>query len=155
MKISCCPQFLTWPHLDVSKDSFDGRIVAYENILMPLSSWHKEWLNECGSVSLTASNNTPGTGYGIRSGLNQNVKKKKKNYTYAYKALRHEDVWGSWCIDLHIRNLTTSWRWVVSLTPRPLNSRYPLDWRLGELQSRSGQRGKEKNRTAIPRTSSP
>jgi hypothetical protein len=39
--------------------------------------------------------------------------------------------------------------WVVSFTPRPLNSRgrsprYPLDRRLGGPQSRSGRRGEEK-----------
>jgi hypothetical protein len=35
-------------------------------------------------------------------------------------ALRHEGVWGSGCIDPHFLDLGTSWRWVVSFTPRPL-----------------------------------
>jgi hypothetical protein len=35
------------------------------------------------------------------------------------KALRHEDVWGSGCIDLRILDLGASW-WVVSFTPWPL-----------------------------------
>jgi hypothetical protein len=33
---------------------------------------------------------------------------------------------------------------VVSFTPRPLYTRYPLDRRLGGPQSRSGRRGEEK-----------
>jgi hypothetical protein len=57
-------------------------------------------------------------------------------------ALRHEDVWGSGCIDPCFLDLGTSWRWVVSFTPWPLYSRgksprYPLDRRLGGPQSRS------------------
>jgi hypothetical protein len=34
------------------------------------------------------------------------------------KVVLHEDVWGSGCIDLHILGLGTSWRSVVSFTPR-------------------------------------
>jgi hypothetical protein len=50
--------------------------------------------------------------------------------------LRHEGVWVCGCIDPHFLDLGTSWRWVVSFTPRPLyprgkSLRYPLDWRLG------------------------
>jgi hypothetical protein len=42
------------------------------------------------------------------------------------------------------------WRWVVRFTPRPLypqgkSTLYPLDRRLGRLQSRSGRGGEEKN----------
>jgi hypothetical protein len=33
--------------------------------------------------------------------------------------LRHEGIWGSGCIDPRILDLNTSWRWMVSLTPRP------------------------------------
>jgi hypothetical protein len=56
---------------------------------------------------------------------------------------------GSGCIDPHFLDLCTSWRWVVSFTtrqlyPRGKRSRYPLDRRLGEPQSRSRQHGKEK-----------
>jgi hypothetical protein len=35
------------------------------------------------------------------------------------KALRHEGVWKSGCIDQRLLDLGTSWRWVVSLTPPP------------------------------------
>jgi hypothetical protein len=80
-------------------------------------------------------------------------------------ALRHEGVWGSGCIDPHFLDLGTSWRWVVSFTPRPLypcgEPRYLLDWRLGRPQSRSGRHGKEKildptsTRTTTPPSSSP
>jgi hypothetical protein len=38
-------------------------------------------------------------------------------------ALRHEDVWGSGCIDPHFLDLDTIWRWVVSFTPLPLHPR--------------------------------
>jgi hypothetical protein len=57
-------------------------------------------------------------------------------------ALRHEDVWGSGCIDPRFLELGTSWSWVVSFTPRPLyhrgkRPRYALDRRLDETQSQS------------------
>jgi hypothetical protein len=32
----------------------------------------------------------------------------------------HEGVWGNGCIDPYFIDLGTSWRWVVSVTPRPL-----------------------------------
>jgi hypothetical protein len=41
-------------------------------------------------------------------------------------ALRHEDVWGSGYINPYFLDLGTSWRQVVSFTPRPL---YPLEKR--------------------------
>jgi hypothetical protein len=44
-----------------------------------------------------------------------------------------------------ILNLGTRWRWVVSFTLWPLYPRYPLDWRLCGLQSRSGRDDEEKN----------
>jgi hypothetical protein len=55
-------------------------------------------------------------------------------------ALRHEGVWGSGYIDPYFLDLGTSWRWVVSFTPRPLyprgkSPRYPLDRRLGGPES--------------------
>jgi hypothetical protein len=55
-----------------------------------------------------------------------------------------EGVWGSGCIDPHFLDLGTSWRKVVSFTPRPLytrgkSPRYPLDRSLGGPQSRSGR----------------
>jgi hypothetical protein len=58
--------------------------------------------------------------------------------------------WGSGSIAPRILDLGTSWRCVVSLTPRPLYPQgkspwYPLDRRLGGPQSRSGRGGEEKN----------
>jgi hypothetical protein len=49
----------------------------------------------------------------------------------------------------HFLELGTSWRWVVSFTPRPLyprrkSPRHPLDRRFGGPQSRSGRLGKWK-----------
>jgi hypothetical protein len=81
-------------------------------------------------------------------------------------ALRHEGVWGSGCTDPHFFDLGTSWRWVVSFTPRQFyprgkNPRYPLDRRMGGPQCRSGRRGEAKildptgTRTPTPRSSSP
>jgi hypothetical protein len=83
------------------------------------------------------------------------------NYT-----LRHEDVWGSGCIDPHFLDLGTSCRWVVSFTPLPLypcgkSPRYSLDRRLGGPQNRSGRHGKVKvpsltgTRSLTPWSSSP
>jgi hypothetical protein len=56
----------------------------------------------------------------------------------------HQDI-----IDPHFLHLCTSWKWVVSFTPRPLYPRgkspqYPLDVRLCGPQSQSGRRGEEK-----------
>jgi hypothetical protein len=34
--------------------------------------------------------------------------------------LRHEDVWGSGCIDPRVLNFSTSWRWVFSFMSLPL-----------------------------------
>jgi hypothetical protein len=47
---------------------------------------------------------------------------------------------GSGGIYQRILNLGTRWRWMVSFTPRPLYPPYPLDRRLGGLQSRSEQK---------------
>jgi hypothetical protein len=81
-------------------------------------------------------------------------------------ALRREGVWGSWCIDPCFLHLGTSWRWVVSFTPLPLNPRgkrprYSLDRRLGEPRSRSKWYGEVNildatgTRTPTARSSSP
>jgi hypothetical protein len=40
------------------------------------------------------------------------------------EAVRHEDVWGSGCIDPRFLDLGTSWRRMVSFTPRSL---YPCE----------------------------
>jgi hypothetical protein len=76
---------------------------------------------------------------------------KKINFSLclANLVLRHEGAWGSGCIDPHFLDLSTSWRWVVSFTPRPLylqgnSPRYSLDRRLGVPQSWSGLREEEK-----------
>jgi hypothetical protein len=58
--------------------------------------------------------------------------------------------WGSGGIAPRILAIGSRWRWVVSLTPRPLYSQekspcYSLDRRLGEPQSQSGCGGEEKN----------
>jgi hypothetical protein len=68
-------------------------------------------------------------------------------------------MWGSGCIDPHFLDLGTSWRWVVSFTPRPpypqeKSPLYPLDRRLGGPHSWSGRHGEVKilasTRTRIP-----
>jgi hypothetical protein len=48
--------------------------------------------------------------------------KKKLNLSLSLtnSALRHKHLRGTGCIDSRIRDLGTSWRWVVSFTPRPL-----------------------------------
>jgi hypothetical protein len=51
-------------------------------------------------------------------------------------------------MDPHFLDLGTSWRRMVSFTPRPLyprvkSPRYPLHRRLGGPQNRSGRRGEE------------
>jgi hypothetical protein len=72
-------------------------------------------------------------------------------------ALRHEDLRGTGCIDPRFLDVGTSCRWVVSLTPRTLYPRYPLERRLDGPQSRSGRRVEEKildttgSRTPTPR----
>jgi hypothetical protein len=71
------------------------------------------------------------------------VGKVKLSHFLINEALRHEDVWGSGCIDPRFLDLGTSWRWLVrftsrSLYPRGKSPRYPLDRRLGGPQSRSG-----------------
>jgi hypothetical protein len=55
--------------------------------------------------------------------VNQQVKV-KLSLCLTNLALRHEGVWGSWCIDPHFLDLSTSWRWMVSFTPLPL---YPSE----------------------------
>jgi hypothetical protein len=93
--------------------------------------------------------------------------KKVKFYLWLTNyALRHEDVWGSEFKDTYFLDLGTSWRWVVSFTPRTLYTpgkslRYPLDRRFGGPQSRSVRFGEEKiltptgTRTPTSRSSSP
>jgi hypothetical protein len=59
---------------------------------------------------------------------------------------------GNECIYPPILDIGTSWRSVVSFTPRPLytwgnSPQYQLDRRLGGSQNRSGQHGEEKNLT--------
>jgi hypothetical protein len=71
---------------------------------------------------------------------------------------------GSGCIDPHFLDLGTSWRWLVTFTPRPLyprgkSHRYTLDRRLAGLQSQSGRSAEDKildptgTRTPNPRSS--
>jgi hypothetical protein len=81
------------------------------------------------------------------------------------RALRHEGVWRSGCIDPHFLELGISWRWIVSFTIPPFYPRgkkpwYPSDRRLSGPYSWSGRRGEEKirdptgTRTPTPRSSS-
>jgi hypothetical protein len=58
--------------------------------------------------------------------------------------------WGSGCIAPRILDLRTTWKRVVSFTPRQLypqgkSTWYPLDRKLGGPQSRSGHGVEEKN----------
>jgi hypothetical protein len=47
-------------------------------------------------------------------------KKVKLSLCLTNQAQRHEGVWGSGYINPRVLDLGTSWRWVVSFTPRPL-----------------------------------
>jgi hypothetical protein len=63
--------------------------------------------------------------------------------------------WGSGDIAPRILDLGTRWRRVVSFTHRSLypqgkSRRYPLDKRLGGLQSRSGRSGENKAPKPLP-----
>jgi hypothetical protein len=63
--------------------------------------------------------------------------------------------WGIGGIAPCILDLGTRWRWVVSFKPQPIYPQgkspwYPLNSRLGGLQSRSGHGGKEKNSQLLP-----
>jgi hypothetical protein len=79
-----------------------------------------------------------------------NVKVKVRLHLVLTEHHTMEGYWGSGSIAPRIFYLGTRWRWVVSLTPRPLylqgNSPwYPLERRLREPQSRSGRGGEEKH----------
>jgi hypothetical protein len=79
---------------------------------------------------------------------NSNIKVKLSLCLTVY-ALRHEDVWGNGCIDPSFLDHGTSWRRVVSFTPRTLyprgrSHRCPLDRRLDGPQSRYGRYGEVK-----------
>jgi hypothetical protein len=81
----------------------------------------------------------PGSPYSKLTRAKANLSLCLTNYT-----LRHEDVWGSGCIDLHFLDLSTSWRRVVSFALLPFYSpgkipRHPLDRRLDGPQSRPGR----------------
>jgi len=63
--------------------------------------------------------------------------------------------WGSKGIAPRILYLGISWRWEENFGPRPLYSQgkrtwYQLDRRLGELQSRYGHGGEQKNSQPLP-----
>ena len=68
----------------------------------------------------------------------------------------HKGIWGSLLIGAFILNFGTRWKWVVSLTPWLLlyalvnEPGYPLNRRLGGLQSRPGCCGEKKNLLALP-----
>jgi hypothetical protein len=82
----------------------------------------------------------------VKKVWNKSCTKVKLSLCLTDLVLPHEGVSGSGCIDPHLLDLGTSWRRVVSLTPRPLypqgkSTRCPLDRRLGGPQSRSERRG--------------
>jgi hypothetical protein len=84
---------------------------------------------------------------------NSKGKKVKLSLDLTNKAPRHEDVWGSGCIDPRFLDLGTSWRWVVSFTPRPL---YPRErapgthWIRGWVNPRAGLDHMEKCKFFTP-----
>jgi hypothetical protein len=70
------------------------------------------------------------------------------------KAILYEGMGESGCIDPHFLDLSTSWRWVVTFTFRPLypwgkSPRYLSDRRLGGPQSWSGDMEKKKFLTLL------
>jgi hypothetical protein len=72
-----------------------------------------------------------------------------KHNVVVKRLIRHEVVLGSGGIAPRILNLGTRSSWVVSFTIQPLytqakSPRYPLDRRLGGLQSQSGRGGEGK-----------
>jgi hypothetical protein len=54
------------------------------------------------------------------------VKKVKLSVCLTNKALRHESIWRSGCIDPRYLDLGTKWRWVVTFTIQPLYPRVPI-----------------------------
>jgi hypothetical protein len=63
--------------------------------------------------------------------------------------LCHEGVWRSECIDPHFLDLGTSWKWVVSFTPRPLYPRGKspnIHWIGGWIDPRAGLDNVEKRK---------
>jgi hypothetical protein len=61
--------------------------------------------------------------------------------------LRHESLWGNWCIDPRVLDLGISWRWDVSFTPRqpyPWECAPSTHWIEGWVDPRSGLDGAEK-----------
>jgi hypothetical protein len=71
-----------------------------------------------------------------------------------------KEYWGSGGISPRIFYLGTRWTGVVIFMPRPLYPQgkspwYPLDRRLGGLQSRSGRGGEEKNFQTLPGLETP
>jgi hypothetical protein len=67
-----------------------------------------------------------------------------KTYLLFNNAPSHKTYWGSGGIVPPIRKLSTRWRRVVSLTPRPLRPLYLLYRRLGGTQIQSGRSGTDK-----------
>jgi hypothetical protein len=53
----------------------------------------------------------------------EKIRKVKLSLFLTNKALRHEDLWETGCIDPRFLDLGTSWRWVISFTPRLLYPR--------------------------------
>jgi hypothetical protein len=72
------------------------------------------------------------------------VVKVKLSLCLTNQAPWHEGIWDSECTDPCFLDLSTSWTWMVSFTPRMVYPQDPLDRRLGGPQSQSGQHGEEK-----------
>jgi hypothetical protein len=72
--------------------------------------------------------------WGSSSGLNIKVKANLSLCLTNY-AVCHEGAWGSGCIDPCFLDLSISWRWIVSFTPRPP---YPLRERAPGIHSIRG-----------------
>jgi hypothetical protein len=73
-----------------------------------------------------------------------------------FKHYELKTFWGIGCIASYFLNFGTRWRWVVSLTPRPLypsekRPRYTLDKRLGAPQNWSGRGDEWKESHNCPR----
>jgi hypothetical protein len=81
---------------------------------------------------------------GLQPGLSQFHMKIKLSLRLTNYALRLEGVWGSGCIDPRFLDPGTSWRLVISFTPRPIYPRFQLDRRLGGPQNRCGCCGEPK-----------
>jgi hypothetical protein len=121
-----------WVSTDVSED-LQGRPWRWRRCVSPK---HRLTLN--GLHGVISQRMTLFISHGLVKG-----KKKDKVVPAPWRRM------GSGRIDPRFLDLGTSWRWVVSFTPRPLyprgkSPRYPFERRLGGPQSQPGWRDEEK-----------